>query len=185
MSNALNRLGIEPIVTADPEELKSADKVILPGVGEASTAMNSLKKNGLVEPIKSLTQPFLGVCLGLQLMCQHSEENDTTCLGVFDMNVKKFEPKLKVPHIGWNRILPVSNGQTEKNLLWEGLESGAYFYFVHSYYAALDKSTIGNTSYINDFSAVIQRDNFSAIQAHPEKSGKDGERFLANFLSIK
>ena len=178
MVNALNRLGVDPVLTDDQEELSTSDKVIFPGVGEASTAMNHLREQNIVEVIRELKQPFLGVCLGLQLMCKHSEENDTDCLGVFDIEVKKFQPKLKVPHIGWNKIAPSSSP------LFYGIENGAYFYFVHSYYAAINTATIGVCNYVNDFSAVLHQENFYAIQAHPEKSGDDGAKFLSNFLSL-
>ncbi len=175
---ALNRLGVEPLLSDDPSEIQSADKVIFPGVGEASTAMNFLRQKGLTEVIKDLKQPVFGVCLGLQLMCKHSEENDTDCLGIFDIEVKKFEPKLKVPQMGWNTL------NDTKSMLFEGLGDEPYVYFVHSYYAELSAYTTATTDYINPFSAALQKDNFYALQAHPEKSGKVGEKILENFLRL-
>lgn len=175
---ALQRLGVEPLLSDDPEEILSADKVIFPGVGEASTAMRFLKERGLDEVIKSLKQPVFGVCLGLQLMCKHSEENNTDCLGIFDVEVKKFEPKLKVPQMGWNSLEKMNSP------LFDGLQSEPYVYYVHSYYAELSEWTVAETEYVNRFSAALQKDNFYALQAHPEKSGKVGEKILANFLQL-
>jgi len=175
---ALNRLGVEPTLSDKQEVIESADKVIFPGVGEASTAMKFLKAKGLDQVIKNLKQPVFGVCLGLQLMCKHSEENDTDCLGIFDIEVKKFEPKLKVPQMGWNTL------EATQGPLFEGLPAESYVYFVHSYYAVLSQQTIAETEYINRFSAALHKDNFYALQAHPEKSGKVGERILENFLKI-
>lgn len=178
MMSALQRLGVEANLTDDESEIRAADKVIFPGVGEASTAMNYLHEKQLEQVIKDLNQPFLGVCLGLQLMCKHSEENDTTCLGVFDVKVKKFEPKLKVPHMGWNTITPGSSP------LFKGLDETSYLYFVHSYYAEVAEDTIASCNYVNDFSAAINKDNYYAVQAHPEKSGIAGGKILENFLSL-
>lgn len=175
---ALNRLGVEPVLSADQEVIQAADKVIFPGVGEASTAMSFLKERKLDEVIKSLKQPVFGVCLGLQLLCKHSEENDTDCLGIFDINVKKFEPKLKVPQMGWNNL------EAMNSPLFNGLNEAPYVYYVHSYYAELSDYTIAETNYVNRFSAALNKDNFFALQAHPEKSGKIGERILQNFLSL-
>lgn len=175
---ALQRLGITPILTDSADELKAADKVIFPGVGEAGSAMRYLRKRGLDQLLPSLKQPFLGVCLGLQLMCSHSEEGDTTCLGIFPNKVKKFPPQDKVPHMGWNLL------ECYGHPLFKELSEESYFYFVHSYYAELGEDTIGKSNYILPFSAVLQRDNFYAIQPHPEKSGKEGERFLENFLKL-
>lgn len=175
---ALNRLGVEPELSANPDVIKAADKVIFPGVGEASTAMSFLKERKLDEVIKSLKQPVFGVCLGLQLLCKHSEENDTDCLGIFDINVKKFEPKLKVPQMGWNNL------EAMNSPLFEGLSAEPYVYYVHSFYAELSEYTIAETNYVNRFSAALNKDNFYALQAHPEKSGKVGERVLQNFLSL-
>ena len=175
---ALNRLGVDPILSDDPEVIQSADKVIFPGVGEASTAMAFLKQKGLDQVIKNLKQPVFGVCLGLQLMCKHSAENDTECLGIFDIEVKKFEPKLKVPQMGWNTLEQVSGP------LFQELGDDPYVYFVHSYYAELSDYTVAVTDYVNPFSAALQKDNFYALQAHPEKSGKVGEKILENFLRL-
>ena len=160
---ALNRLGIEPNLTDDFEAIQKADKVIFPGVGEASTAMRFLKSKGLDLVIKGLKQPVFGVCLGLQLMCQHSEENDTDCLGIFDVQVKKFEPTLKVPQMGWNTLKEMNSD------LFEGLPVDPYVYYVHSYYAELSDATVAQTDYVNSFSAALHKDNFYALQAHPEK----------------
>ena len=175
---ALQRLGIEPCISDDPETLHSADKVIFPGVGEASTAMHYLKQRGLEKVLPTLRQPVLGVCLGLQLMCRHSEENNTPCLGIFDVEVKRFPPKDKVPHMGWNRV------EKMRGPLLEGLSQESYLYYVHSYYAEVGPYTIASTDYIVPFSAALQKNNFYALQAHPEKSGKDGEKILENFLKL-
>lgn len=175
---ALQRMGIEPIVTNKAEELQSADKIIFPGVGEAASAMKSLKENNLDTIIPTLKQPFLGICLGLQLMCKHSEERDTPCLGLFDLQVKKFEPKMKVPHMGWNKL------EQMKTPLFNHLNGDAFVYFVHSYYAEVGEGTIATVDYINTFSAALQKDNFYAIQAHPEKSGSVGAQILKNFLEM-
>ena len=175
---ALQRLGVEPVLSDDPETIRSADKVIFPGVGEASTAMKFLKERQLDEVIRGLKQPVFGVCLGLQLMCNHSEENDTECLGIFDVQGKKFEPLLKVPQMGWNNLESMSSD------LFIGLPEEPYVYYVHSYYAELSEWTVAETEYVNRFSAALQKDNFYALQAHPEKSGKVGEQILANFLKL-
>ncbi len=184
VNNALNRLGVNAEITADPEKIRKADKVIFPGVGEASTTMDYLRKNGLDELIKSLKQPVLGICLGLQLMCSHSEENDTTCLGIFDEKVKRFVPNpgeeyiTKVPHMGWNAIGNL------KSQLFNGISENEYVYFVHSFYAEKSEHTIATCNYINPFSAALQKDNFYATQFHPEKSGTIGATILGNFLKI-
>jgi imidazole glycerol-phosphate synthase subunit HisH len=178
VKHALWRLGIDPLVTDNEEEIRSADKVIFPGVGEASTAMRYLKEKNLHLLIPTLKQPVLGVCLGLQLMCRHSEENDTQCLGIFNLEVKKFEPRLKVPHMGWNTIHDI------KGSLLEGLNDHSYLYFVHSYYAPVSDFTIATTTYINEFSTALNKDNFYAVQAHPEKSGRDGATLLENFVKM-
>jgi glutamine amidotransferase len=177
----LERIGVEATVTDDLQQIQSADKVIFPGVGEASTAMNYLKERGLDIVIKNLTQPVLGICLGMQLMCKHSEENDIECLGIFDENVKKFKAEglgFKVPQIGWNEI---SNLQSP---LFNGLKENDYCYFVHSYYAALGEHTIATTKYIQSYSSALQKNNFYGVQFHPEKSAKVGEQILKNFINL-
>ncbi|HBH25315.1 MAG TPA: imidazole glycerol phosphate synthase subunit HisH [Cytophagales bacterium] len=178
VTNALNRLGVEPFLTDDPEKLQQADKVIFPGVGEASTAMRYLKSKGLEQLIPQLKQPFLGICLGLQLMCRYSEENDSQCLDIFDLDVKKFPAKAKVPQIGWNALTDITSP------LFSGLPKVPYVYFVHSYYAELGEYTIARSEYVLPFSAALHRDNFYAIQAHPEKSGATGSKILQNFLDL-
>lgn len=175
---ALQRLGVTPVLSDEEEVIRSADRVIFPGVGEASTAMGFLKQRGLDRVIKDLKQPVFGVCLGLQLMCRHSEENDTDCLGIFDIAVKKFEPKLKVPQMGWNTLTQMNSP------LFKGIAEESYVYFVHSYYAELCDETIAICEYINPFSAALQKDNFYALQAHPEKSGKIGAKIIENFLCL-
>ncbi len=177
--NALHRLGVEGVVTDSPEELLAADKVIVPGVGEASTAMAYLRARGLDEVIRSLTQPVLGICLGMQLMCSFSEENDTECLGILPYRVRRFESEtLKVPHTGWNRITDL------RSPLFEGVTDGAHVYFVHGYYVETGADTTAVTDYGHPFSSGARRDNFHAIQFHPEKSGEAGARILENFLKI-
>ena len=178
VSSALKRLGYEAIITSDLQEIESADKIIFPGVGEASSAMEYLKQNGLDKIIPDLKQPFLGVCLGLQLLCEHSEENNTECLGVFDEEVKLFPPKKKVPHMGWNSISAC------ENKLLSNLPDNSYVYFVHSYFAELSEYTIAETNYIVPFSAALNKDNFYAVQFHPEKSGVIGEQILKNFIEL-
>lgn len=175
---ALNRLGVDPVVTDDAELLHSADKVIFPGVGEASTAMSFLKSKNLDKLIPSLQQPFLGICLGLQLMCKHSEENNTDCLNIFPMLVKRFPPKDKVPHMGWNAL------RDYKSEIFNGLPEGSFVYFVHSYYAELSEYTSAVSDYIVPFSAAIQKNNFYAVQFHAEKSSEAGSLILKNFLSL-
>ncbi|MCE7990678.1 MAG: imidazole glycerol phosphate synthase subunit HisH [Roseivirga sp.] len=175
---ALQRLGVTPVLSDEEEVIRSADRVIFPGVGEASTAMRFLKERRLDRVIKDLRQPVFGVCLGLQLMCRHSEENDTDCLGIFDIEVKKFEPKLKVPQMGWNTLTQMNSP------LFKGIAEESYVYFVHSYYAELSDQTIANTDYVNSFSAALHKDNFYALQAHPEKSGKVGAKIIENFLDL-
>ena len=178
VSSALKRLGYEAIITSDLKKIESAEKIIFPGVGEASSAMKYLEENGLDKVIPKLKQPFLGVCLGLQLLCEHSEENDTKCIGVFNEEVKLFPPKMKVPHMGWNSI------KTSENKLFSNLSDNSYVYFVHSYFADLSEYTIAETNYILPFSAALNKDNFYAVQFHPEKSGVVGEQILKNFIEL-
>jgi len=176
---ALERIGQEAVVTDDPDQIRKADKVIFPGVGEASTAMGYLKERGLDLLLRSLTQPVLGICLGMQLMCSYSEENDTDCLGIFEERVKKFtSPGLKVPQIGWNNIYDL------KTPLFRELKDNSYCYFVHGYYADLGRHTIATTSYGQPYSSGLHRDNFYGVQFHPEKSAAVGEQILKNFLEI-
>lgn len=176
---ALERLGIKSVVTDDPEIIRSADKVIFPGVGEASSAMKYLKERGLDKLIKSLKQPVMGICLGLQLMCDHSEEADTDCFGIFDNKVKRFPEADKVPHMGWNSIYAL------KGPLFEGIEEGSHVYFVHSFAAEQGKEMIAETDYIVKFASALQKDNFYALQFHPEKSGEVGQQILKNFLRLE
>jgi imidazole glycerol-phosphate synthase subunit HisH len=178
VQNGLKRLGYNSIITDNPVELRKADKVIFPGVGEAGTAMKYLREKGLDECIKSLKQPVLGICLGLQLMCNHSEESDTDCLGIFDTNVSLFPPVDKVPHMGWNSFL------TLKGELFDGIKKDDDVYYVHSYYAGISTSTSATCEYILPFSAAMQKDNFFATQFHPEKSAAIGEKILRNFLKL-
>ena len=176
--NALTRLGYESIITDIPEELISADKVIFPGVGEASSAMLYLKERGLEKTIISLKQPVLGICLGLQLMCRYSEEADTDCLGIFDSNVRLFPPVDKIPHMGWNNFL------TMRGDLFNGVTLNNDVYYVHSYYAEISSCTSATCDYILPFSASMQSENFYATQFHPEKSAGVGEKILQNFLKL-
>jgi glutamine amidotransferase len=176
---ALQRLGIEPVLTDDAATIQSADKVIFPGVGHAKAAMDVLNEKNLSVVIPQLKQPVLGICLGMQLMCKHSEEGDTKCLGIFKPTVTLFKPELKVPHTGWNTV--TGNSFINPN---SKLTTDPWFYFVHSYYVPVFESTALQCNYVNPFSAAIQRDNFYGVQFHPEKSGEAGEQLLKNFLSI-
>jgi imidazole glycerol-phosphate synthase subunit HisH len=178
VSNALSRLGVEHSITDNPDEILAADKVIFPGVGEASTTMEYLGKKNLDLLIRELKQPVLGICLGMQLMCRHSEEGDTNCLGIFDLPVQKFDTELKIPHMGWNSLADV-----KPPLMDAGLE-GQYVYFVHSFYVPVAKETAAVSHYGIPFSAALQKNNFYATQFHPEKSGDVGERILKNFLKV-
>jgi len=179
---ALERIGVSAVVTDDIEQIQKAGKVIFPGVGEASSAMRYLKEHKLDAVIKDLNQPVLGICLGMQLMCAYSEENDTTCLGIFDEKVRLFKPSadasLKVPQIGWNNIFNL------KSKLFEGLPESSYCYFVHGYYASLGDQTIATADYVQPYSAALHKDNYYGVQFHPEKSAQTGEQILKNFLSL-
>ncbi len=175
---ALKRMGIEANITADHQEIKNADKVIFPGVGEAASTMKYLKKSGLDLLIPSLEQSVLGICLGMQLLCSNTEEGQTNCLSIFPNKVKLFKGKEKVPHIGWNSI---SNLKGE---LFKGIKKDAYVYFVHSFYVETQSDTIATCNYMGDFSAAIQKNNFYAVQFHPEKSGDTGQQILKNFIEL-
>jgi glutamine amidotransferase len=179
---ALERLGVTATVTDDPAMIQAADKVIFPGVGEASTAMAYLKERNLDQLIVSLKQPVLGICLGMQLMCKHSAENDTNCLGIFEEQVMAFkatENTTKVPQIGWNTI---TNLKTE---LFNGVPENSFVYFVHGYYAGLGDNTIATTDYIQPYSSGLHKNNFYGVQFHPEKSAVVGEQIIQNFLALK
>lgn len=178
VQNALNRLGYSSIITDKRNEIETADKVIFPGVGEASTAMRYLNEKGLTGIITSLHQPVLGICLGLQLMCRHSEEADTECLGIFETDVLKFPETDKVPHMGWNNFTSLEGD------LFKGVKIEDDVYFVHSYFAEISPFTIATCNYILPFSAAMRKDNFYATQFHPEKSASVGERILKNFLEL-
>ncbi len=176
---ALQRVGVESVVTDNFDSIRQADKVIFPGVGHAQSAMQYLRETGLDTLLLSLQQPVLGICLGLQLLCKHSQEGDTNCLGIFDTEVKLFSsPALKVPQIGWNNIYGY------KSVLFNELPEQSFMYTVHSYYAALSDETVATTEYILPFSAALQKNNFYAVQFHPEKSGTAGETILKNFIRI-
>ncbi len=179
--HALRRLGIEPIVTSDEKTILAADKVIFPGVGEAANTMKFLKERGMDKLIKSLKQPVLGICLGMQLMCKRSEEGDVECLNIFDVEVKKFvaqQQNEKIPHMGWNQIYALKSG------LFLSTTENQFVYFVHSYYVPLCENTIATVDYIYPFSAALKKDNFYATQFHPEKSGDVGEQILRNFIDL-
>jgi len=181
VEHALHRLGIQPIITDDIEQIKSADKVIFPGVGHAATTMQYLKERNLDKMIKDLKQPVLGICLGQQLMCAHSEEGNVDCLNIFPIQVKKFETKdhtLKIPQMGWNNL------QHLKSDLFKKTKDNSFVYFVHSYYCELSDYNIATCDYILPFSAALKKDNFYAVQFHPEKSADIGQEILHNFVSF-
>jgi imidazole glycerol-phosphate synthase subunit HisH len=178
VQNALVRLGHKNIITDNPDDLINAEKVIIPGVGEAGSAVNYLKERGLDKIIITLKQPVLGICLGLQLMCRFSEEGNTTCLGIFDADVKLFPPVDKIPHMGWNNFL------SKKGDLFKGITLKDNLYYVHSYYAEISSDTTATCDYILPFSAAMQKGNFYATQFHPEKSAETGEKILKNFLEL-
>ncbi len=178
---ALERIGVSAIVTDDYKKIKSADKIIFPGVGEASSAMRYLKERGLDTVIKNLQQPVLGICLGMQLMCKYSEENDTECLGIFDEEVKKFKvqsSKFKAPQIGWNTIFNLQSS------IFKDVKENSYCYFVHGYYAAFGDKTIATTDYVLPYSSALHKNNFYGLQFHPEKSAAAGEQILKNFIHL-
>lgn len=180
VENALHRLGAEFVVTADPAVIRSADRVLLPGVGNAAEAMNNLREARLVEVINDLRRPVLGICVGMQVMCQHSEEGDAECLGIFDTKVRRFPASTteKVPHMGWNSIHNLDSK------LLRNLKGGAHVYYVHSYYPELCQDTIATTQHGLMFSAALKYENFYGTQFHPEKSGDVGEQILKNFLTL-
>lgn len=175
---ALNRLGIEPSISDDKDVLLGADKVIFPGVGQASTAMDYLREKELDKLVPTFKMPFLGICLGLQLMCRRSEENDTQCLDIFPLHVLRFPPIDKVPHMGWNTINQL------RGPLMQDIQDNSYLYFVHSYYAEISDDCIATCNYGVPFSAALQRENFYAVQAHPEKSAETGSKIIENFLNL-
>ena len=186
---ALERIGVSATVTDDHEAIRSADKVIFPGVGEASTAMNYLRERNLDAVIRELQQPVFGICLGMQLLCRHSEENDTACIGIFDEQVKRFTPpalltsiglreELKVPQIGWNNIYDL------KTDLFKNVKEKSFIYLVHSYYASIGEHTIATSDYILPYSAALKKENFYGVQFHPEKSAEAGEQILRNFIEF-
>ena len=177
---ALERVGFEATLSDDPAVIQKADKVIFPGVGHASSAMAFLKEKGLDNTLRNLSQPTLGICLGMQLMCSHSQEGDTPCLGIFEEPVLGFKAEkqgLKVPQIGWNQIKDL------KTPLFEGIEAGSFIYLVHGYYAAVGQHTIATTDYIHPYSTALHKDNFYGVQFHPEKSAQIGEQILLNFMT--
>ncbi|MFI5150656.1 MAG: imidazole glycerol phosphate synthase subunit HisH [Bacteroidia bacterium] len=177
----MERIGVEYLITDNPEQIRNADKVIFPGVGEAGSAMRYLKERKLDKLIASLKQPVLGICLGMQLMCRHSEEGDTGSLGIFDLSVKQFRKdlSLKVPQIGWNTVTDLDSP------LFKGIAENEYMYFVHGYYVEEGPGKIASATYGLKYAAALNKDNFYAVQFHPEKSGKAGERLLKNFISLK
>ena len=179
VENAVRKLGYETLITSNPEEILNAEKVIFPGVGEASTAMNYLKSLKLDELIPTLKQPFLGICLGQQLLCDFSEEGNTKCLGIFNLKVKQFPATDIVPHMGWNNLQKMSGP------LFNGISEDDNFYFVHSYYCEVGENTTSECDYILPFSATLQKDNFYGTQFHPEKSGDVGSKILENFFKLK
>ena len=180
VENALGRLGAEYCVTSDPAVILGASKVLLPGVGDCAEAMHNLREAGLVDVIRSIRKPVLGICVGMQVLCRHSEEGDTDCIGLFDTDVRKFvpAPDLKVPHMGWNSI-----GNLDSKL-FKGLDGGSFVYFVHSYRPDLCCDTIATSSHGGIFSAALKYENFYGTQFHPEKSGEAGEKILKNFLAL-
>ncbi|MCD8439412.1 imidazole glycerol phosphate synthase subunit HisH [Tenacibaculum finnmarkense] len=189
VQNAITRLGYDSIITDNPQEIRQADKVIFPGVGEASSAMAYLRERKLDELLVSLTQPVLGICLGLQLMGMSSEEGNTKCLGIFNTVTKKFPPLEKVPHMGWNNFseikgLEIKDSEIKQSKILANLNLNDDVYYVHGYYAEICEQTIATCNYIQPFSSIMQKDNFYAMQFHPEKSASIGENLLKNFLEL-
>jgi imidazole glycerol-phosphate synthase subunit HisH len=177
--NALKRQGVEVTLTADKDVILSADKVILPGVGHAASSMAELRERDLIDTIKSVTVPFLGVCVGMQLLMDRSEEGDTPCLGIIEGEIKRFQSDtLKVPKMGWNKI------SIQEDVLFNGIDSEAYFYFVHSYYLPTSAYSIAEANYTQDYTVVVKKDNFYGVQFHPEKSDNAGELLLKNFITL-
>ena len=179
--NAVRRLGIDPLVTDKAEDIRKADCVLFPGQGEAAFTMRYLRDKGLDHLIKELRQPVLGICIGMQLMCRHSEEGDTDCLGIFPAEVKRFTPtnhSQKIPHMGWNSLTNL------KSPLYEGIGDGEFVYFIHSFYVPQNDLSIADSDYIHPFCASMQKDNFYATQFHPEKSGRVGEKIIQNFINL-
>ncbi|MEX1139932.1 MAG: imidazole glycerol phosphate synthase subunit HisH [Bacteroidota bacterium] len=179
VSNALTTLGVQHFISGDVKELRRASKIIFPGVGEARSAMASLERTGVTEWIRSARVPFLGICLGMQLLFEHTSERETTCLGIMEGAVKRFPVGVRVPHMGWNTLTLVT-----EDPLFQGVQSGEFFYFIHSYFAPLTAKTIGTTDYSGDFSSAIRIRNFRGVQFHPEKSGEAGLRLLSNFVIL-
>ncbi|MBT8323740.1 MAG: imidazole glycerol phosphate synthase subunit HisH [Winogradskyella sp.] len=175
---AFERLGLHAVLSSDPEEIATSDKVIFPGVGEASSAMNKLKHSGLDQVLPTLKQPVLGICLGMQLMCNHTEENNTEGLGIFNTAVKRFSNAVKVPQMGWNTI------NNLKSDLFKGINENEYMYLVHSYYAEQCKESIATTEYELEYASALEHNNFYGVQFHPEKSGVTGEKLLKNFIAL-
>lgn len=181
VEHTLGRLGVQPVITDDAEQIQNADKIIFPGVGHAEATMKYLKEKNLDKVIKNITQPFLGVCLGQQLMCSHSEEGDVDCLGIFPVKVKKFSSSdnhIKIPQTGWNNLYDL------KSPLFKDIPDQSFVYFVHSYYSEVNENTIATCDYIQPFSAALQKDNFYATQFHPEKSADVGQKIIQNFIEL-
>ncbi len=176
--NALKRLGVDAVITDSSEALQRADKVIFPGVGEAGSAMQYLRNTGLDRTIKNLNQPFLGICLGMQLLCAESEEGNTSCIGIFPEKTSRFQDGVKIPHMGWNSI------ESLQGQLFKGIKPGCDMYFVHSYFVPAGKWSIATCNYGSAFSAALQKDNFYGVQFHPEKSGEAGAQILKNFTEL-
>lgn len=181
VANAVKRLGIDPLITDDAEQIRKADCVLFPGQGEAASTMQYLREHGLDTLIRDLRQPVLGICIGMQLLCRHSEEGNTDCLDIFPVEVKRFRPTLhnqKIPHMGWNSLMNISSP------LYDGLHEGDFVYFIHSFYVPKNDYSIADADYIQPYCASMRKDNYYATQFHPEKSGRVGERILRNFINL-